>query len=194
MDAAAPCPGQDAAHPHGRYGSAAKWFHWITVGLIAIALPTGFLIKFITPESDGAYKMGFYTIHESAGLTVLLVALARILWKWRHPPPPHPADLPATMRIAATATHHGLYALLILQPLLGFLMTNAFGFPLQGQTAYLGFIDLPKFMEASEGLANMLSWAHTIGGYAFALLLAAHIGAAIFHHAIRKDGTLMRML
>ena len=195
MDAtAAPLPGQDAAHPHGQYGSAAKWFHWITVGLMAIALPTGFVIKFITGEAEGAYKMAFYAIHESAGLTILFAAIARILWKTRNPPPPHPEDLPPLMRSAATATHHGLYALLILQPILGFLATNAWGFPMQGRTAYLGFIDLPKFMEASTGIANVLSWGHTIGGYLFLVLLVAHVGAAVFHHAIRKDGTLMRML
>ncbi|MBR0684232.1 cytochrome b [Roseomonas eburnea] len=191
---AATLPGQDAAHPDGQYGSVAKWFHWITVGLIAIALPTGFVIKFITGEADGAYKMGFYAIHESAGLTVLLVALARLLWKATHRPPPHPESLPAILRIAGTATHHGLYALLIIQPVMGFLATNAWGFPLQGRTAYLGFIELPKFMETSEGLAQVLSWIHTIGGYLFLVLLVAHVGGAIFHHAIRKDGTLMRML
>ncbi|BDG71443.1 cytochrome b [Roseomonas fluvialis] len=196
MDAstAGPLPGQDAAHPHGQYGRAAKWFHWITLGLMLVALPTGFVIKFITGEADGAYKMGFYAIHESAGLTILFAAIARIAWKVRHPPPPHPADLPPMMRKAAAATHHGLYALLILQPLMGFFMTNAFGFPMQGRTAYLGFIDLPKFMEPSEGLANALSWGHTIGGYLFVVLLVAHIGGAVFHHAIRRDGTLMRML
>ena len=196
MDAirAAALPGQDAAHPDGQYGTVAKWFHWITVGLIAIALPTGFVIKFITDASDSVYKMGFYAIHESAGLTILFAAIARILWKLTHKAPPHPPEMPAVMRIAASATHHALYAMLIIQPLLGFFATNAWGFPLQGQTAYLGFIDLPKFMETSEGLANGLSWAHTIGGYLFVVLLVGHIGGAIFHHAIRRDGTLMRML
>ena len=79
MDAthAAALPGQDAAHPDGQYGTVAKWFHWITVGLIAIALPTGFVIKFITEASDSVYKMGFYAIHESAGLTILLTAFGR---------------------------------------------------------------------------------------------------------------------
>ena len=195
MDAtAAPLPGQDAAHPDGQYGSTAKWFHWITVGLMAIALPTGFVIKFITGEADGVYKMAFYAIHETAGLTILFAAIARMVWKARNPPPPHPSDLPPLMKTAATATHHGLYAMLILQPIMGFLATNAWGFPMQGRTAYLGLIDLPKFMEASTGLATVLSWGHTIGGYLLVLLLAAHIGAAVFHHAIRKDGTLMRML
>ncbi len=186
--------GQDTAHPDGQYGSVAKWFHWITVGLIAIALPTGFVIKYITGEADGAYKMGFYAIHESAGLTVLLAALARLLWRAFNPPPTHPDHLSPALRVAATATHHGLYTLLIVQPLLGFFATNAWGFPLQGQTAYLGFIELPKFMETSEGLAQVLSLLHTIGGYLFVVLLAAHVGGAVFHHAIRKDGTLMRML
>jgi cytochrome b561 len=187
-------PGQDAAHPDGQYGAVAKWFHWITVILIAIALPTGFVIKFITGDAEGAYKMGFYAIHESAGLTVLVCAILRLLWKATHKAPPHPPELPPAMRIAAAATHHLLYAMLIIQPLLGFFATNAWGFPLQGQTAYLGFIDLPKFMDTSEGLANALQWLHTIGGYLFLVLLIAHVGAAIFHHAIRKDGTLMRML
>ena len=91
------------------------------------------------------------------------------------------------MRAAAAAVHHALYALLILQPLMGFLATNAWGFPMRDQTAYLGVIHLPKFMETSEGLANVLSWGHTIGGYLFVLLLAAHVGAAVFHHAIRRD-------
>ncbi|MBR0673674.1 cytochrome b [Neoroseomonas soli] len=187
-------PGQDAAHPDGQYGSVAKWFHWITVGLMAIALPTGFVIKFITEEADGAYKFGFYAIHESTGLTILIVALARILWKATHPAPPHPDHLPAVLRIAATATHHALYAMLIIQPVMGFLATNAWGFPLRGRTAYLGFIELPKFMETWVGLAEVLKVIHTAGGYLFVVLLAAHIGGAIFHNAIRKDGTLMRML
>lgn len=196
MDAtgAASLPGQDSAHPDGQYGTVAKWFHWITVALIAIALPTGFIIKFITEESDNLYKYGFYNIHESAGLTVLLASLARVAWKATHPAPPHPQSLPAPMRLAATATHHGLYAMLILQPAVGFLATNAWGFPMQGATAYLHFIDLPKFMDTSEGLAQTLQTIHTYGGYLFLLLLVAHIGAAVFHHAIRKDGTLMRMI
>ncbi len=49
-------------------------------------------------------------------------------------------------------------------------------------------------MEASEGLAQWLQLFHTIGGWLFLVLLVAHVGAAVFHHAIRGDGTLMRML
>jgi cytochrome b561 len=172
------------------YGGVAKWFHWVTVGLMAVALPMGFVIKHVK-DSD---KMPFYAVHESAGLTILLVAVARLAWRWTHPPPPLPDHVPAPMRLAAAANHWLLYAAMIAQPVLGFVATNAWGFPLRGQTAYLGFIHLPKFMEQNVPLAEAVQAAHNALGIAIAVLLAIHIGAAVFHQAIRRDGILLRMV
>lgn len=172
------------------YNSVSKWFHWVTVGLMAVALPMGFVIKHIK-DSD---KMAFYAIHESAGLTILLVAVARLAWRLSHPPPPLPDSIPAPMRLAATVNHWLLYAALIAQPVLGFVATNAQGFPLQGKTAYLGLIDLPKFMEANKALADVVQSAHTVVGISIAVLLVLHIGGAVFHQAIRRDGTLLRIV
>lgn len=171
------------------YSSTAKWFHWITAGLMLVALPTGFVISHLAEESKGA----FYAIHQNAGFTILIVAALRLWWRLRNPVPPHPA-LPAPMRIAANGVHHLLYLCLILQPLLGFFTTNAFGFPQRGETAYLGLIDFPKFMETHEGLANALMAAHSFLGWSIVVLLTLHIAGAIFHQAIRKDGTLLRMV
>ena len=172
------------------YNSMAKWFHWVTVALIAVALPVGFVIQHI----KDADKMAFYAIHESAGLTILIVALARLAWRLRNPPPPLPPSIPMPLQKASAAVHHLLYALLILQPILGFVATNAWGFPLRGETAYLGFIDLPKFMETNEPLAGAIQTAHSVGGFAILALLVLHIGAVVFHQAIRRDGTLLRMV
>lgn len=174
----------------GTYDTVSKWFHWITVGLIAVALPMGFVIQHI----KDADKMVFYAIHESAGLTILGVALARLAWRLTHPAPPLAEDIPKPMRIAAGAVHHLLYLALILQPVLGFVSTNAWGFPLRGETAYLGLIDLPKFMEQDEALAGVLSTAHGILGWSILGLLVLHVGGAVFHQAIRRDGTLLRMV
>ncbi|MES2713092.1 MAG: cytochrome b/b6 domain-containing protein [Pseudomonadota bacterium] len=191
---ATPVRGTDALHPDGQYNALAKLFHWTTVVLMAIALPAGFLLKYITERDENAYKYAAYAIHESAGLTILFVAILRLLWRRISPPPALPAHLPAVMRRASNAVHHALYAMLIIQPVMGFLATNAFGFPQQGATAYLGFIDLPKFMDTHETLGKIFGTIHMIGGYFTAFLLATHIGAAVFHHAIRRDGTLLRML
>jgi cytochrome b561 len=179
-----------AARPAGEYNTVAKWFHWVTVPLMALALLFGLVIKHIR-DAD---KMWFYMVHESAGLTILAVAVARLAWRWRHPPPPQPGDMPAPMRLAAGTVHTLLYAALIAQPILGFVMTNAFGFPLRGETAYLGLIDLPKFMEANLPLAEALKSVHRVVGWSIGALLVAHIGGVVFHQAIRRDGTLMRMV
>ena len=69
------------AAPGAPYGTVAKWFHWITVVLLAIALPMGFVIKHI----KDAHKMPFYAIHESAGLTLFVVVLLRLLWRRLQP-------------------------------------------------------------------------------------------------------------
>ncbi|WP_439597158.1 cytochrome b [Falsiroseomonas sp.] len=182
--------GQDALHPDGQYSALSKWFHWLTVPLLFAALATGLVIRFMKDDA----KMPFYALHESLGLLILALALARLGWRALSPAPALPGHVPEAQRRAAALVHHALYAALVLQPLLGFLTTNAYGFPLQGQTAFLGFIDLPKFMEAAPGLAGVLHWGHSLLGWAFPLLLAAHIGGAVYHHAIRRDGTLLRML
>ena len=138
--------------------------------------------------------MGFYALHESTGLLILFIAIARLAWRGFSAPPALPDHIPASIRRAANFVHHGLYAALVIQPLLGFLTTNAYGFPMRGATAFLGFIDLPKFMEPWQTLAVVLHWGHSLIGWALPLLLVAHIGGAIYHHALRKDGTLLRML
>ncbi|WP_158287929.1 cytochrome b [Falsiroseomonas bella] len=182
--------GVDDLHPDGQYSALAKWFHWTTVPLLVLAILTGLVIRFIKDD----VKMPFYALHESLGLIILALAVARLAWRLLSKPPALPDHIPPGMRRAANAVHHLLYAALIIQPLLGFFTTNAYGFPLQGQTAFLGFIDLPKFMEAHETLALVLHWGHSLIGWALPFLIAAHVAGAIHHHALRKDGTLLRML
>ncbi len=180
---------QDGVHPHGEYSRRAKWFHWTTVPFIALLLATGLTIRFIAEQ----WKMQFYTLHESVGLLVLTLSVARLTWRLRHPPP-EAAHLPAFERAGAEAAHKGLYAALIVQPVLGFFTTNAYGFPQRDATAFLGFINLPRFMEPAPDLARTLHWAHSLVGWALVPLLVLHIGAVLFHHAGKRDGTLLRML
>ena len=71
-----------------------KWFHWVTVVLLAIAMPVGFVISHIKDADKGI----FYTIHESAGLTILFVALARLAWRLTNPPKPLPEHVPLLLR------------------------------------------------------------------------------------------------
>jgi cytochrome b561 len=192
MDRAADAfaPAIDARHPDGQYSRGAKWFHWLTVLPILIMLLTGLTIRFINDD----VKMRFYTLHESLGLLVLTLSVARLTWRWTHPAPPLPDHIPPLIRTGANTVHTLLYVVLIVQPVLGFFTTNALGFPQQGATAFLGFVNLPKFMEASPDLAPLLHWAHSIVGWLLIPLIASHIGGVVYHHTVRGDGTLLRML
>jgi len=182
--------GADALHPDGQYSRGSKWFHWLTVPPLVVLLLSGLTIRFISEES----KMRFYTLHESLGLLMLMLAAARLTWRLTHAAPPLPVDIPPAIRRGANAVHTLLYVAIIVQPILGFFTTNALGFPQQGATAFLGFIDLPKFMDASPELARTLHWCHSIVGWTLFPLIAAHVGGVVYHHIVRRDGTLFRMI
>lgn len=175
--------------PAGEYSRGAKWFHWLTVPPLGILLLSGTCIRFINDEA----KMSFYTLHESLGLLVLMLSALRLGWRLRHPAPDR-SLLPPLERRGSDAVHLTLYVALIVQPILGFLTTNALGFPQQGPTAFLGFIDLPKFMDASPALALRLHWTHSIVGWLLVPLIGAHLGGVLYHHIVKRDGTLFRMI
>ncbi len=187
---ARPVPGARSVPPGNEYSSAAKWFHWLTVPALGIALLSGMTIRFIVDDT----KMAFYALHESLGLLLLALAVLRLGWRLRHPPPALAAHLPRAIRIVADGVHLALYTLLIVQPVLGFFTTNAYGFPQQGDTAFLGLIDLPAFMDARPDLALQLHWGHSILGWLLAVLIGVHVAGTVYHHAWQKDGTLLRML
>lgn len=180
----------DGRHPDGEYSRGAKWFHWLTLPPLAIILLSGLTIRFVGDDA----KMAFYTVHESLGLLMLALSAARLSWRLTHPPPPMAPAIPALEHAAANAVHTLLYVGLIVQPLLGFFTTNAYGFPQRDATAFLGFVDLPKFMDAAPDLARSLHWAHSLVGWTLVPLIAAHVAGVVFRHAVKRDGTLLRML
>lgn len=172
-----------------RYGAPARGMHWLTVVLIAIVAFVGVWIAYFRP-ADEAFKLRLYNIHESLGVIVWVLTLARLLYRRRHPAPPLPADTPAVIRFAAHATHFALYALLLVMPVIGFLATNAWGFPL----SVFGVLPLPAPIGKDEELAKVLATSHWSGALAGALLVAGHVMGVVYHTCIRKDGLLRRML
>ena len=109
--------------------------------------------------------------------------------RWRNPPPPLADDLPLLMRLGATLNHVALYVLLIVQPVVGFLGTNAWGFPLE----WFYLVPIPSPIGRHEALAPLLTNLHWFGAVAMVVLLGMHIVAVIHHTFIRKDGMLSRM-
>lgn len=172
-----------------RYTRTARWLHWLTVAALLVVGTLGLWLGWAAPE-DEALKLRLYNIHESIGLVLWPLTLFRLLWRWRHPPPPAPPQ-PGVLNAVAGAVHGGLYALLLSMPIVGFLATNAWGFPLR----LFGLVPIPSPLGREEAWAPVLTSMHGWMALALGLLVLAHAGAAlVWHGAIRRDGLLRRML
>ena len=93
-------------------------------------------------------------------------------------------------RLTAHVTHGGLYALRIVQPLTGWIATSAYRAPV----IVFGWFELPPIWPENRVFSEQLFSVHSLIGIAIACLAAAHIGAALYHHFVRKDRILMRMI
>ena len=175
--------------PVSRYAASSRWLHWLTALLLVAVIPLGIWIGFFEPADQG-FKLRLYNLHESLGVLVFLLVLLRIVNRRRNPPPPLPDDMLVSMRLAAHATHIGLYALLILMPLTGFLATNAWGVPL----SLFGVLPIPSPLGKDEAIAKVLSLLHLCGAVAIGLLILGHLAGVVHHTFIRRDGLLRRML
>lgn len=175
--------------PVSRYAASSRWLHWLTVLLLLVILPLGVWIGFFEPD-DEAFKLRLYNVHESLGVLMFVLVLIRIVNRRLNPPPPLPPDMPAWMRSVARANHIGMYALLVLMPMIGFLATNAWGFPL----SLFNVLPIPFPLGKDEALAKVLSFLHLCGAIAIGLMILGHLAGVVHHTFIRRDGLLGRML
>lgn len=171
-----------------RYTTTAKILHWVmalliigtfTLGLTMIEIPG------ITPT-----KLKFFNWHKWAGVTVLMLATLRLLWRLTHPAPPLPPGMPHWQKKIAEFTHYLLYFCIFAVPLSGYFYSLASGFPV----VYFGLVQLPVLIEPNPELKEQLKTLHYIGNITLSTLVILHVGAALQHHFIHRDDVLRRML
>jgi len=167
------------------YSALAKLLHWTASVLFMI--PAGVIMKRIGPSD---LQNTLYNLHRSFGALVLVLMVLRLAYRLAHGAPAPEPTLNAFQRIVAAAVHHLLYVLLLVQPVMGWAATSAYGAPI----IIFGAFRLPDFLAKDAALSKQLFAAHDLIGYALAALIAVHIGAALYHYVIRRDGVLQRML
>jgi cytochrome b561 len=169
------------------YTVTARVLHWVTASLVLIMLPLGLVIA---NDWGGPLQDPLYNLHRSIGVLILLIVLVRVVYRLTHPPAPLPDDIPPLQQLAAKATHWALYALLIAQPFLGWIGTSAYRAPI----IVFGLFELPPIWPEDRAFSDKVLFVHGLIGLTIAVLLAAHIGAALHHHFVRRDRILMRMI
>lgn len=175
--------------PSARYSDRARWLHWVMAVLIILAYAL-ILSRTQFPRGSGLRTFAVQS-HFWVGILVLIMTFFRITERRRHTPPPITPPLEAFLRTAATLSHYLLYAFLLTQPLLGLFTVliekGALPVPL---TTLL----IPSPFPISERFAESLEDLHKLLGSIFYYVIGLHVVAALWHHFIRKDNTVKRML
>jgi len=128
-------------------------------------------------------------LHRPLGLAILLLAIVRLANRLRHPPPPLPADLPRIQVLAAKASHWLLYALMFAMPVIGWAMLSAGAYPV----VLFDGVNLPPILPHSPVLYGFLRPLHGVLAYLLFFTILAHLGAALFHAWVRRDGVFSQM-
>ena len=170
-----------------RYTNTAIALHWLIAFLILATFPLGVYMSNLPLSPD---KLKFHSWHKWIGITLLMLAVLRLLWRAKHMPPRLPDPMPRWQRRASHAVHFLPYTLFFAVPLSGWTMSSAKGF----QTVWFGMLPLPDLVGKDKALGQLLTTLHQGLNLVLVALIATHVAAAVKHHFIDRDATLRRIL
>lgn len=159
--------------------------HWTMAPLVLAMLLIGLgMVASVSPR-----HAVLVCIHKPLGAALLVLVLLRIAMRLTQRVPALPGDMPGWQRLAAHCSHLALYAMLLAQPLVGWTMQSAGGYPV----VLWGGFELPALVQPSVQLHAVLRGAHSVIAYALLLTILLHLAAALFHRLIRRDDVLPSM-
>ena len=170
-----------------RWGALAQLLHWAIVALVITQFTLGTMADSLPL---GMHKLAVLARHKSVGITIFMLAVVRLLWRWSNPTPVLPPTLKPYEQQLARFTHAALYALLLLMPLTGWIMSSARSFPV----SWFGLFQLPDLVAPNRTLYDAMLQTHAALAWALAAIATLHLLAALKHHFILKDDVLRRML
>lgn len=184
-----------ASQRQQRYTAVAIALHWAIALLIIGMIAVGWIMGDMA-GGPGSPKTAIIQVHKSIGITILLLTIARIVWRLMNPPPPEPS-MPKWQAMLASSVHILLYVLMIAMPLSGWIMASAE--ISQHDTRFFGTVEmyvpgiasLPA--ETQKGLADTMDTLHSRLAWVIIGLLVLHVAGALKHQLVDKDGLIARM-
>jgi cytochrome b561 len=170
-----------------RYSTLSISLHWLTLLLLAAVYACIELRVLFERGSDA--REAIKTWHFMLGLSVFVLVWVRLIARWVGGVPPITPPLPAWQRTLSGLVHLALYLLMIGMPIGGWLILSAEGTPVP----FFG-LTLPPLVAPNEDLAHLIEEVHETVGVAGYWLIGVHALAGLFHHYVRKDDTLRRLL
>lgn len=167
-----------------RFPVLSRVLHWLMAVLIIAMLFIG--IGMVASVADYHWLL---SVHRPLGIAILVLAAVRLANRRFNPPPPLPGDMPALLRFAAHGSHVLLYGLMFAVPLVGWGMLSAARYPV----VMYGTFVLPPILPQNDMLFAWLRTGHTVLAAVLFLTVLAHIGAALLHGLVFRDGVFASM-
>lgn len=171
-----------------RYSGTVIALHWLMLLLMVGSYATIEFREFF--EKGTPIREGLKTVHFSLGITILVLVLARIVSRLRSETPPILPTPPASQALVAKLVHLALYALMLVMPILGLLILSGAGKAIP----FFGLFTLPPLIGENKELADTLKEIHETFGKVGYALIGLHAVAAIYHHRVVHDNTMLRMM
>lgn len=171
----------DANH----FSLPARVLHWLMAPLVIVMLFVG--IGMVATVSS--WHQTLIAIHRPLGIAILLLVIVRLIVRLTHRVPALPDDMPRWQQFIAHVSHWVFYGLLFAMPLVGWSMLSAGGFPIH----LFGAVYLPPIVPQGVRLYAFLRSAHTVLALLLFATFLAHLGAALFHALVRRDGVFASM-
>jgi cytochrome b561 len=166
--------------------------HWLMAVLVVIQVTAGLIMLNAAPPSllgTLAETLGLYSVHKVLGLVLLGLVVIRLAWRIARGAPPEEPTLTVWQREVSRLVHSWIYLALILVPILGWV-----GISLYPALVVFDLFAIPSLTAADQAKSVAVFAAHAIAAFALVALVAMHVGAALYHHFVRGDGVLLRML
>lgn len=183
--------------PFQRYSTVAMAFHWVIAILITAMVFYGWWMEDIRDQAFSG-EVPFTTVeavynwHKTIGITILILSLGRLGWRLMHTPPPLSPSLKPYEKLAAHGVHWIFYGVMIGAPIMGWITASAGQFPTKLFNSALTLPRLP--VPQNEGFEDLAGSLHGASGWVILILLGLHVGAALKHQFLDKDGNLARMI
>ncbi len=172
-----------------KYSPLARGLHWTIAGLIVAQYVLAEMSEYAEDAGRVVAQLALLANHKSVGITILALALFRLIWRATHQPPALTAVMPKWQHAASSITHWLLYGFLFALPITGWLMSSAKSY----SVSWFNLFVLPDFVAANEALADNLEYIHELLAEALFVIAAIHILAALKHYLVDKDGVMQRM-
>lgn len=169
------------------YSGTARALHWITAAFVLSMIPAGIAMGQI---KGGPLQNFLFDYHRSTGVVLFLITAVRLAYRLKNPPMPLDDTIAVWQKGLAHGVHFLLYALLLVNPIVGWVGTSAY----PAKITVFWLVELPAIVGKNRPLSETLLEIHAYLGLAAAALVCLHLAGVFYHQIIRKDGVLMRMV